>query len=286
MNEYKSRQLRARPRRRQRIVERFANALLGLMFVLFGVGLIWLPRAGHLSPQTAYAAVVLTWGLGAFIALFGCNLVWQSVRGEPTAHGFLIRSLLKIGATTAPCYVLLALLGFAAVSVSIGFGFSRDADTRFGFALLAGWVSAHFQVLFHEYGHWLAASACEYRPFRVAGGAFAARLHDGRWKIGLNREWGYLLGGAVVSAPPERARSWTRDLCVTSAGPLASALLLYVCLQVPPLLRALPVLKEWIAGNAQWAAVILVLNLVPLRAGVVGPHPTDGYQLLRLLRSR
>ena len=257
---------------------------LALISLAFGAALVWLSFEGVLG-RMPVLGVLLTLFVVAFICLFGLGFAWQSLRGAPTHRSFFIRWLDGVGKRTDPSRVLIALLLLALCALGLGLATGSAANFTSGLKLLSAWLAFHLQVLLHEYGHWRAARACRYRPYRVVGGVISFRLLDGQWIVRANRDWAFLLGGAVFVQIPGAIRTRSRDFAFVAAGPFATALLWWVCSALQPMLSGVPALEEFAQLNANWAAILLVTNLIPIRASPTGLG-SDGYQLLALLRER
>jgi hypothetical protein len=249
------------------LLGRVFGSLLGLIFGMFGALLAWLPVSTLKRENHSYFALLLAFGLGSFICLFGVGMAWQSACNQPTVRSFFMRWLIRAATKTTPARLLGASVVFAIA------------------ALLLVWTAAHTQILFHEYGHWLLAHACGYRPFRVVGGAFGFTLRDGRWRGHANKDWRFLTGGAVFFKPREHVQTWARDVSIVAAGPISTAVLLGVFIAARPLASGVPVFEEFVGLNLGAGVFVLFLNLMPLPM-IWSPLPTDGSQLLRLLRNR
>jgi hypothetical protein len=284
--EYRAAQKRA-PRRRspRRILTRIGNVLLGLVFLLLGVLLIRFPESAWSAHHVSYVAIMSMVGVGAFIGLFGADMAWRYAWDVPTSRSFFMRALTKLSSKTSPGHLLFAVAAVALLSLAIGAATGRKIEIEFGRTALLAWLALHLQILGHEYGHFFAAQAVGYRPFRVVGGAFGFSARDGRWAAHANRDWRFLLGGAVFASIPQGARRWSSDFLFAAGGPLASALLLFVCIRLDAIIGGVPVASELLQLNIQIAILALIVNLVPFRLRST-VHGTDGYQLLQLLRNR
>jgi hypothetical protein len=256
--------------------------LLGLISLAFGAAALWLSFESAFGRMPVLGRL-LTLFVAAFICLFGLGFAWQSMRGAPTHHSFFIRWLDGAGKRTNPSQILIALLLLALCTFGLGLATANTGDLKSGRGLLSAWLAFHLQVLFHEYGHWRAARACKYRPYRVVGGVISFRLLDGQWIVRANRDWAFLLGGAVFAQIPGAIRTRSRDIAFVAAGPLATAVLCWVCSALQPMVSAVPALGEFLELNARLGAILLVTNLVPIRMRATGSG-SDGYQLLALLR--
>jgi len=142
-------------------------------------------------------------------------------------------------------------------------------------------VALHAHIAWHELGHLWATYACRYRPKRVVVGAISATASGGRWRLRPNREWRFFMGGAVVFAADHNRRTWSRDVLCYAAGPLATLLSVGGIMVAQNLGEGMPRLEEFLDQNLNFAIVVLVFNLLPLRQ-----FRTDGYELLELLKYR
>jgi uncharacterized membrane protein len=71
--------LQRRPARRaRRAMERSGALLLGVVFGLFGAGLVLLVAKGGGRAGMSLIMASLILGLGLFIGLFGADMAWQS----------------------------------------------------------------------------------------------------------------------------------------------------------------------------------------------------------------
>jgi hypothetical protein len=272
-------------RRYDQLARRALNLLLGLITLAVGAVLFWIPIVSPSRTLTPVLAECMVSFIGAFICLFSVGLIWQSLRGQPTHHSFFIGWLVKIGSNTNPAQVFGVLLALALGALAFALSIGHTTEVLFDAKLLCVWLALHLQILFHEYGHCAAARACRYRPYRVVGGAFAFRRNEaGRWTIRPNRDWQFLLGGAVFYHVSYRIRTRARDVAVIAAGPLATAALWLGFSELVPFVSGVPVLDDFVAINVSMSLPLLIFNLLPFRQSTAAVR-TDGYRLLELWRS-
>ena len=262
------------------MLTRILTTLLGVLFILFGAALAWLPFVPT-QHQHAYLAELLIVSLGAFIGLFGASMGWQSVRGARTDRGFFIRWLRGLSSIFSPAGLFAALSGIALGSSVLGMVLTRPHDTDSGRALLVALIAFHVHIGLHELGHLCATYFCRYRPKRVVVGAFAATPSARRWRLQPNRDWRFVMGGAVLFAADYNRRTWSRDVLCYAAGPFATLVSIGTILVAQTLCGSMPQLAEFLQRNLTFAMGVLVFNLLPLQ-----PFRTDGYELLELWNAR
>lgn len=148
--------------------------------------------------------------------------------------------------------------------------------------VILGLVAAFVAIVFHEFGHMLAALAAGGRfSFVAVGPILAARTPAGRIRIGWNRSL-HLMGGAALVLPTRTENIRTRFAWVLACGPLAS---LFLALGADMILRfSAPAQMARI--ELQWLRLIsgclCVATLLPLPNG---PWISDGQRLARVLSS-
>jgi hypothetical protein len=262
------------------LAKRLQSGALGLLFVCSGVVLTSFALEDSWD-RVSFRTIELL-GIASFVALFGSSMVWQALKGQPSAHGFFIRWMLAVTRRFDATHALLGVLGIGVLVLVVGLLSGRAAETSLGSTIVLGWFAFHLQVLFHEGGHLFAASGCHYGPYRVAAGIVDFSLRGDRWVFSLNREWGFVAGGAVFYIPPSHRR-WAHDFYVVAAGPIATAVLLYACSSVSAYTGSNTLLHTFVMQNAGFGALALLVNLLPLRTTFNGLQ-TDGYQLLQLVK--
>lgn len=252
---------------------------------MFGALLAWLPfatlrnRAG-----SSYFAMLLTLCLGLSIALFGLGMASQSALDRPTSRSFFIRWLLHFGAKRTPAGAMIAASTLAIAALLLGVAIDSKSEVDFGCNLFVMLSTLHLQILFHELGHWYASRAVGYRPFRVVGGAFGWVRRGAGWRMYLNRDWRFVLGGAVHYTPSERVRTRLRDAAAIGGGPLASLVLFLVFDSLSRHAPGVGWVDDFVRANLASSVAVLALNLYPHR--MFGTElPSDGYQLLQLFRN-
>lgn len=128
----------------------------------------------------------------------------------------------------------------------------------------------------HELGHLLAGRLAGMRALSFIVGPLHIDFADSGWRWQANRSWS--AAGGLARVMPTARTSRGGLIAMVAGGPLASVLLALGALGLVPVLPG-----SWggLAGAlAVLSALIAIATLVPLRAGV----PTDGAQLLGLLR--
>lgn len=180
-----------------------------------------------------------------------------------------------------PSWVAGAPLALAAFAAFRGIANHERATLESAALLVLCWASFYGQILFHELGHLRAARALGCRVVRVVGGPFAFVPKKGRLRPVQNRDWRYLMMGAVFYA--ERAEATPRDrLRIAAAGPVYTLLALVGWTLLGRAVSSSSILGALAETNQVMAAYLLVINLVPFR---FGDFASDGHQMREALRA-
>jgi hypothetical protein len=250
----------------------------GLGFAAFGGFLGSLPmRAGEgtMPWHTRLVLLLIVFPLGVGMALFGIDLIgrgfvgrdWTAALGE-RARGFLDRR-----ARPLPLFCGLTLL-----LAALGLWWRGP-----GWQFILYWLVGFFHIALHELGHLTAVRGVRYTPRRLVMGPLTVEWEDGRRMAGATRDWRWLFGGNVWFSSRRRTRG--RDLAVCVGGPLANLLAVAVVLAVDRALGEAGYFGAYVRANVTCAAVVLLVNLLPLPRSAEG-YATDGRQILDLLRGR
>jgi hypothetical protein len=145
------------------------------------------------------------------------------------------------------------------------------------------WLVGFFHIGLHELGHLAAVRGVRYTPRRLVMGPLTVRWEGGRRAAGATQDWRWLFGGNVWFSSRRRTRA--RDLAVCVAGPLANLFAVAAVLGVDRALGEAECFGVYVRANVTCAAVVLLVNLLPLPRSAEG-YATDGRQILDLLRGR
>ena len=143
--------------------------------------------------------------------------------------------------------------------------------------------AGYLHIVLHETGHLIAVRGVRYTPRLVVTGPLTVQWEGGRRTISATRDWRWLFGGNVWFSSRRRTRG--RDLAVCVAGPLANLLAVGAVLAVGRLLGEPGYFGVYVRANLTCAALVLLVNLLPLPRSAEG-YATDGRQILDLLRGR
>lgn len=252
--------------------------IAGLGFALCGGFLGSLPvRAGEgpMPWHTRLVLLLIIFPLGVGMALFGIDLIGRGFVGRDwttslweRARGFLDRR-----ARPLPLFCGLTLV-LAALS------WWRQGPS---WQILLYWLVGFFHIGLHELGHLAAVHSVRYTPRRLIVGPLTMRWEGGRRTAGATQDWRWLFGGNVWFSSRRRTRG--RDLAVCVAGPLANLFALATVMGVDRALGEAGYFGVYVRANVTCAAVVLLVNLLPLPRSPEG-YATDGRQILDLLRGR
>lgn len=265
-----------------KLAERILVFLAGLVVLAVFGGLAGLIVA---TTRTVSLVRVLAVALAGFFAFFGLNLVWQMVLGRSREAGPFYRFLAWLG-RFSPAWLMFGVPCVALLCVLLGAATGQRFELSAGLWLLAAWAITYFGVLVHELGHLAAGIGNGVAVRKVVVGAVEARLEEGRWRLGLGRDWRMLLGGMVhgtLEKSPGWAIRWYRFI---AGGPIATMLLLGGLLWLNPFpLRDLVdphgALQSLFTLSIGSTASTLVSCLVPLQHTPLGVA-NDGFMLWQL----
>jgi hypothetical protein len=254
--------------------------IAGLGFAVCGGFLGSLPvlfRAGEgLMPwHTRLVLLLIVFPLGVGMALFGIDLIGRGFVGRDwtTALWGRVRAFLDRRARPLPLFCGLTLV-LAALS------WWRQGTS---WQILLYWLVGFFHIGLHELGHLSAVRGVRYTPRRLILGPLSVEWEGGRRTAGATQDWRWLFGGNVWFSSRRRTRG--RDLAVCVAGPLANLFAVAAVLGVYRALGDAGSFGVYVRANVTCAAVVLLVNLLPLPRSAEG-YATDGRQILDLLRGR
>ncbi len=251
----------------------------GLGFALCGGFLGSLPvlfRAGETMPwHTRLVLLLIIFPLGVGMALFGIDLIGRGFVGRDwtTALWERVRAFLDRRARPLPLFCGLTLV-LAALS------WWRQGPS---WQILLYWLVGFFHIGLHELGHLTAVRGVRYTPRRLILGPLTVEWAGGQRTVGATQDWRWLFGGNVWFSSRRRTRG--RDLAVCVAGPLANLFAVAAVLGVGRALGDAGYFGVYVRANITCAAVVLLVNLLPLPRSAEG-YATDGRQILDLLRGR
>jgi hypothetical protein len=245
------------------------GGLLGSLPVLFHAG------DGPMPWHTRLALLLIAFPVGIGMALFGVDLMGRGFMGRDwsAALGRRLRSFLDSRARPLPLFCGLTLL-LAALG-----GWRQGAAWQ----LVLYWLVGFLHIGLHELGHLTAVRGVRYTPRRLIMGPLTVEWEEGRRAFAATRDWRWLFGGNVWFSSRRRTRG--RDLAVCVAGPLANLLAVAAVLGVDRALGEAGYFGVYVRANVACAAVVLLVNLLPLPRRPEG-YATDGRQILDLLRGR
>jgi hypothetical protein len=262
------------------LVERALGAVVGLAVFLFGGGLLWLVLLG---PQEIVLAALVPAAALAVIALFGLNLLWQSLRGAGRQEGFFYDGLRALSRLPPPA-ITLGIPALLTLSVLVSAAFGSPRGLSFSLEMLTTWLMIAAHIALHEAGHYLAAVGVGLAPRRVVIGPLELTRPAQTWRSGLCQEWFSLIGGLVEAEAPGRLLTAREELRFALGGPLATLLLLATLLIWNPydllgLLKMAGGPRNVIFSVGLGAGfMILLLNLLPMQSTLAG-IPSDGYRI-------
>ena len=258
---------------------RLLALIAGLGFAVCGGFLGYLPvavRAGEMMPwliRLVLLLVALPVGVG--MALFGIDLMGRGLVGRDWTAALWgrVRGVLDRRARPLPLFCGLTLV-LAALS------WWRQGNA---WQVLLYWLVGFFHIGLHELGHLTAVRGVRYTPRRLIMGPLTVEWEGGRRTAGATQDWRWLFGGNVWFSSRRRTRG--RDLAVCLAGPLANLFAVAAVLGVDRALGEAGYFGVYVRANVTCAAVVLLVNLLPLPRSAEG-YATDGRQILDLLRGR
>jgi len=258
---------------------RLLALIAGLGFAVCGGFLGYLPvvfRAGEMMPWLIRLVLLLVaFPVGVGMALFGIDLMGRGLVGRDWTGTLWerVRGFLDRRARPLPLFWGLTLV-LAALS------WWRQGDT---WQILLYWLVGFFHIGLHELGHLTAVRGVRYTPRRLIMGPLTVEWEGGRRVAGATQDWRWLFGGNVWFSSRHRTRG--RDLAVCVAGPLANLFAVAAVLAVDRALGGAGYFGVYVRANVTCAAVVLLVNLLPLPRSAEG-YATDGRQILDLLRGR
>jgi hypothetical protein len=253
--------------------------IAGLGFAVCGGFLGSLPvlfRAGELLPwHTRLVLLLIIFPLGVGMALFGIDLMGRGFVGRDWTAALWerVQGLLDRRARPLPLFCGLTLV-LAALS------WWRQGNT---WQIVLYWLVGFFHIGLHELGHLSAVRGVRYTPRRLIVGPLTVEWEGGRRAAGATQDWRWLFKGNVWFSSRHRTRG--RDLAVCVAGPLANLFAVAAVLAVDRALGEAGYFGVYVRANVICAAVVLLVNLLPLPRSPEG-YATDGRQILDLLRGR
>jgi hypothetical protein len=272
----------SRPRRKRNHPDRFANLGIGTFFFVLGAAALgafaWMTR---LYPPGGLWTAGFVCTLFGTIALIGLSMVIQGAKNRPGSEGFFYRGFSWLGAHLTPVQATLAPLALCIVIVMEGLA-TRDLVTlRLGLFAALVWSSLFVQLFLHEVGHFLAVRRVHLPVIRLAAGPVTLVPHGPFYRFETNRKWLHFMMGAVYyelhAAPSPR-----KTLFVASAGPVATACIGLLAMAVRAAVPSGSLGYDVASANAAIAGGMLIMNLVPIRLGVM---ETDGLQIWHSVRS-
>lgn len=253
--------------------------IAGLGFAVCGGFLGYLPvrfRVGEPMPWHLRLVLLLViFPMGVGMALFGIDLMGRGLVGRDwtTALWERVRAFLDRRVRPLPLFCGLTLV-LAALS------WWRQGTS---WQIILYWLVGFFHIGLHELGHLTAVRGVRYTPRRVILGPLTVDWEDGRRTVGVTQDWRWLFKGNVWFSSRWRTRG--RDLAVCVAGPLANLFAVAAVLGVDRALGDAGYFGVYVRANVTCAAVVLLVNLLPLPRSAEG-YATDGRQILDLLRGR
>ncbi len=245
------------------------GGFLGSLPVLFRAG------EGLMPWHTRLVLVVVVFPLGVAMALFGIDLIGRGFVGRDwtTSLWARVRAFLDRRARPLPLFC-----GLTALLAALAWW--RQGNT---WQILLYWLVGFFHIGLHELGHLTAVRGVRYTPRRLIVGPLTVLWEAGRRTAGATQDWRWLFGGNVWFSSRRRTRG--RDLAVCVAGPLANLFAVAVVLAIDRALGETEYFGVYVRANLTCAAVVLLVNLLPLPRSAEG-YATDGRQILDLLRGR
>lgn len=254
----------------------------GLGFFTFGVSLAVLPwlvhgRGDKPVSVAFFPILLLLVSLGFASALFGVDLLGRAFVGREWTWELRDRMTGWLDRHVRPLPVFVGLSAFVLVLGAWG-----GSDPALWEPAIF-WVVGYLHIGLHEMGHLLAVRGVKYRPRLLVAGPVTFEWDRGQASGRVTQDWRWAFGGNVWFSAPRRTRS--RDLIVLIAGPLANLLTLAAVLGLDRLLRSSVLFDAYVRANLACAALVLLVNLMPLPRTAEG-YATDGRQILDLLRGR
>jgi hypothetical protein len=234
--------------------------------------------AGPLPWPTRLVLLAIIFPLGVGMALFGIDLMGRGFLGRDWALPLWGRVQAGLDRHVRPLPLFLGLSLFLA---GLGAWGGRQNPTLWQPVLF--WFVGFFHIVLHELGHLAAVRGVRYTPRRLVTGPLTVQWEGGRWTAATTQDWRWLFGGNVWFSSRRRTRG--RDLAVCVAGPLANLLAVAVVLAVDRVLGEAGYFGVYVRANVACAALVLLVNLLPLPRSAEG-YATDGRQILDLLRGQ
>lgn len=255
----------------------------GLGFLVVGIALAllpWLIPGGPGEPvSVAFLPLLLMLvSLGFALSLFGVDLLGRAFVGREWTRALWER---VTGWLDRRVHPLPAFAGISVFVLTLGLWGGYDDPSLWQPALY--WFVGYLHISLHELGHLLAVRGVKYHPRLLVAGPLTVEWERDVPVARATRGWRFLFGGNVWFSARRRTRS--RDLMVLIAGPLANVLTLGAVLGVERLLRGSLLFEAYVRANLACAALVLLVNLLPLPRTAEG-YATDGRQILDLLRGR
>lgn len=255
----------------------------GLGFLAFGVLLALLPwlipgGAGEPVSVAFLPFLLLLVSLGFALALFGVDLLGRAFVGREWTRELWGR---VTGWLDRRIHPVPTFAGISVFALTLGIWGGEGDPSLWEPALY--WFVGYLHISVHELGHLLAVKGVKYRPRLLVAGPLTVEWERDRPVVRPTRGWRFLFGGNVWFSA--RCRTRDRDLIVLIAGPLANVLTLAAALGLERFLRGSLLFDAYVRANLACAALVLLVNLLPLPRTAEG-YATDGRQILDLLRGR
>lgn len=259
---------------------RLLALIAGLGFAVCGGFLGSLPVRFHAGEgpmpwPTRLVLLLIAFPVGVGMALFGIDLMGRGFMGRDWTAALLerVRGFLDRRARPLPLFC-----GLTVVLASLS-GWRQGTNWQ----IILYWLVGFFHIGMHELGHLGAVRGVRYTPRRLIIGPLTVEWESGRRTVGTTQDWRWLFKGNVWFSSRRRTRG--RDLAVCVAGPLANLFVVATVLGVDRALGDAGYFGVYVRANVTCAAVVLLVNLLPLRRSPEG-YATDGRQILDLLRGR
>jgi hypothetical protein len=262
---------------------RILALIAGTGFASCGALLASLPLLLHAgdSPlpwSTRLVLVLILFPVGVAMALFGVDLIGRCVVGRDWTAELWSRVQARLDRHLRPLPLFAGLTLFL---VALGaLGGRRDPAL---WQPILYWFVGFLHIVLHEAGHLGAVHGVRYTPHRLVTGPLTVQWTAGRRAVGTTRDWRWLFGGNVWFSSRRRTRG--RDLAVCLAGPAANLLAVGTVLAIGRLLGEAGAFGLYVRANLACAAIVLLVNLLPLPRSAEG-YATDGRQILDLLRGQ
>ena len=220
----------------------------------------------QMSPRSV--AIVITLGLLLWVCLNLFRYAFKYPSGGPLVMGWgAVRIVL-----------LLYLLSRMMRALNAFARYNDLPDAGIATWLLA-WVAS---VFVHELGHLVAAKAVGFRISLFSVGPFALQRSDAGWKPRFDLTIMRRAMGMVSSTPRSSDSLRSNRLFTTAAGPAASLLFALAALRM--LLGAPGLAFERFGYGFGVCVILSLLTFVQALLPTRGFHPSDGSQILTLLR--